>query len=113
MPSNQDEQRAVRGAQSVHRVALLLRAIASSQEAGSRLVHLARQTNLERPTIHRLLRGLIHEGLVDQDPSTVGAGIAVIDSLGAKRHEAPTSAALPSSSQRAHSLESAFSTMAR
>ncbi len=70
MPSNQDEQRAVRGAQSVHRVALLLRAIASSQEAGSRLVHLARQTNLERPTIHRLLRGLIHEGLVDQDPST-------------------------------------------
>lgn len=69
-PLKQDEQRAHRGTQSVHRVALLLRMIASADDKGCRLIDLARQTNLERPTVHRLLRGLMREGLVDQEPVT-------------------------------------------
>jgi len=70
MALNRDEPGGHRGTQSVHRVALLLRRIASSESQGCRLVDLARQTNLERPTVHRLLRGLMREGLVDQDPAT-------------------------------------------
>ena len=56
------------GTQTVHRVALLLRTIASADVKGCRLVDLAGQTSLQRPTVHRLLKGLMREGLVDQDP---------------------------------------------
>jgi DNA-binding IclR family transcriptional regulator len=66
----QGDKREHRGTQSVHRVALLLRTIASTDEKGCRLIDLARQTNLERPTVHRLLKGLMKESLVDQDPAT-------------------------------------------
>jgi len=57
-----------RGTQTVHRAALLLRTIASTDEKGCRLIDLAGQTKLQRPTVHRLLKGLMREGLVDQDP---------------------------------------------
>jgi DNA-binding IclR family transcriptional regulator len=59
----------VPGAQGVHRVADLLRAIASRGAAGARLVDLARQCRLEPPTTHRLLKALDAEGLVARDPS--------------------------------------------
>jgi DNA-binding IclR family transcriptional regulator len=65
-----DDQQTHRGTQSVHRVALLLRTIASTDQKGCRLIDLARQTSLERPTVHRLLKGLMKEGLVRQDPAT-------------------------------------------
>ena len=68
--AKRNDKRGHRGTQSVHRVALLLRTIASAEDKGCRLIDLARQTNLERPTVHRLLKGLMHEGLVDQEPST-------------------------------------------
>lgn len=58
------------GTQSVHRVALLLRTIASAENKGCRLIDLATQTKLQRPTVHRLLKGLMNEGLVDQEPAT-------------------------------------------
>lgn len=70
MASMRNKRRSNHGTQTVHRVALLLRTIASMENQGTRLVDLARQTNLERPTVHRLLKGLINEGLVDQQPST-------------------------------------------
>lgn len=57
----------VPGAQGVRRVADLLRAIASRGAAGTRLVDLARQCRLERPTAHRLLKALDAEGLVARD----------------------------------------------
>lgn len=69
MPRRDDKQ-GPRGTQSVHRVALLLRTIASADNKDCRLIDLALQTKLERPTVHRLLKGLMSEGLVDQDPST-------------------------------------------
>lgn len=70
MASMQAKRNSSHGTQTVHRVALLLRTIASEESQGTRLVDLARQTNLERPTVHRLLKGLIKEGLVEQQPAT-------------------------------------------
>ncbi len=70
MPSVREERRSHHGTQTVHRVALLLRTVASMGSQGTRLIDLARQTGLERPTVHRLLKGLMKEGLVDQQAST-------------------------------------------
>ncbi len=69
MAANRNRGGSYRGTQSVHRVALLLRTIASADEQGCRLIDLARQTSLARPTVHRLLKGLTREGLVDQGPT--------------------------------------------
>ena len=60
----------VPGAQGVRRVADLLRALASRGETGARLVELAQQCRLERPTAHRLLKALDAEGLVARDART-------------------------------------------
>ena len=60
----------VPGAQGVHRVADLLRALASRGETGARLVDLAQQCRLERPTAHRILKALAAEGLVARDART-------------------------------------------
>ena len=70
-----EERRSRHGTQTVHRVALLLRTVASMGSQGTRLIDLARQTNLERPTVHRLLKGLMKElssfsMLVVEDGST-------------------------------------------
>jgi len=68
--SVREQRRRDHGTQTVHRVALLLRTIASTGAKGCRLVDIARQTDLERPTAHRLLKGLVREGLVEQDSVT-------------------------------------------
>jgi DNA-binding IclR family transcriptional regulator len=60
----------VDGAQSISRAATLLRAIASRSGEGSRLVDLARLTELERPTAHRILQRLVAEGLLLQNAET-------------------------------------------
>jgi DNA-binding IclR family transcriptional regulator len=68
--ANQDDKSNHDGTQSVHRVALLLRTIAAAESKDCRLIDLALQTKLQRPTVHRLLKGLMNEGLIDQDPSS-------------------------------------------
>lgn len=55
------------GTQLIRRVGLLLRVLTRKNRAGTRLIDLCRETALERPTIHRILHGLIAEGLVTQD----------------------------------------------
>ncbi|MGF6272606.1 DNA-binding IclR family transcriptional regulator [Massilia sp. UYP11] len=55
------------GTQSIHRAARILREIASYSLNGLRLVDLARQLDLNRTTIHRILNCLIEEGLVMQN----------------------------------------------
>jgi DNA-binding IclR family transcriptional regulator len=60
----------VSGTQSIERAANIMRVIASRNRAGVRLVDIASQTRLERPTAHRILRRLIAEGLVMQDERT-------------------------------------------
>jgi DNA-binding IclR family transcriptional regulator len=68
--AGRSDKRGHHGTQSVHRVALLLRTIASAENKACRLIDLATLTKLQRPTVHRLLKGLMNEGLVDQEPST-------------------------------------------
>lgn len=58
------------GTQSLQRAISLLRIIAANNRAGSRLVELYRRTGLERPTVHRLLQGLVAESLIRQDTDT-------------------------------------------
>jgi len=68
--SNQRAGAGGRGAQTVRRATLLLRLIASAGRDGCRLLDIAVQSGLERPTAHRILRCLIDEGMVTQSPAT-------------------------------------------
>jgi DNA-binding IclR family transcriptional regulator len=58
------------GAQSIERVAALMRIVCSMNDAGSRLVDLVRRSGLRQPTVRRMLKALIAEGLVAQDEAT-------------------------------------------
>lgn len=60
-------RRTVPGAQSVARAAALLRLVTSAGADGVSVAEIARRAVLTRPTVHRLLSALRHEGLVDQD----------------------------------------------
>ena len=60
----------ISGTQSIHRAIVLLRAIASRGRAGSRLLDLAKHAKLTPPTAHRILRCLVAENIVAQDPDT-------------------------------------------
>jgi DNA-binding IclR family transcriptional regulator len=57
----------VAGAQTISRAIRVLQVIAAQAPGGMRLVDVARQMNLERPTAHRLLKALTLEGMVVQD----------------------------------------------
>ena len=65
-----DEPGRLTGTQSIERALLLLREIAAHNRTGSRLLDLATRTSLQRPTVHRMLKCLSHEGMVQQDPDT-------------------------------------------
>jgi len=58
------------GTQSIERAAHVLRVIASRNSEGLRLVDISKQTKLERPTAHRILKCLMTEGLVSQSAET-------------------------------------------
>jgi DNA-binding IclR family transcriptional regulator len=58
------------GTQSIERALSLLREIAAHNRAGSRLLDLAVRTGLQRPTVHRMLKCLAAENMVQQDPDT-------------------------------------------
>lgn len=60
----------VPGTQAVARAAALLRLVTGAGENGATVAELARRADLTRPTTHRLLTALRHEGLVDQDEQT-------------------------------------------
>ena len=62
-----DEPGRLTGTQSIERALLLLREIAAHNRTGSRLLDLATRTSLQRPTVHRMLKCLAHEGMVQQD----------------------------------------------
>lgn len=61
---------AARGTQAIGRAAALLRALAHDNRNGLRLADLASKLGLERPTAYRILRRLVEEGLVRQDPAS-------------------------------------------
>src|SRR5687768_5800755 len=55
------------GTQSIERALTLLREIAAHNRGGSRLLDLATRTGLQRPTVHRMLKCLATESMVQQD----------------------------------------------
>ncbi len=58
------------GTQSVHRAVTVLRELSSHGMQGTRLVEIADALQLERPTAHRILKGLMAQGMVRRDPAT-------------------------------------------
>src|SRR5690606_11592553 len=58
------------GAQTVRRAVLILKLIAAGPAEGMRLVDIAAELGLERPTAHRLLKALEAEGMLMQRPET-------------------------------------------
>lgn len=58
------------GTQSIERALTLLREIAAHNRSGSRLLDLAARTGLQRPTVHRMLKCLAAENMVQQNPET-------------------------------------------
>lgn len=58
------------GTQSIHRAVTMLQAIAAHGRKGIRLVELAEALGLERPTAHRIVKGLVSQGMAAQDPQT-------------------------------------------
>jgi len=58
------------GTQVVQRVAALMRGVSARNRVGARLIDLCTEIQIERPTAHRILQGLVSEGLIRQDEST-------------------------------------------
>lgn len=58
------------GTQSIHRAVTMLREIAARGQKGLRLVELAEALDLERPTAHRIVKGLVAQGMVAQNSQT-------------------------------------------
>lgn len=68
-PSSEESAR-LSGTQSIERALTLMREIAAHNRSGSRLLDLASRTGLQRPTVHRMLKCLTLEDMVQQDPDT-------------------------------------------
>jgi DNA-binding IclR family transcriptional regulator len=68
--SSADESGRLSGTQSIERALTLMREIAAHNRTGSRLLDLASRTGLQRPTVHRMLKCLALENMVQQDPDS-------------------------------------------
>jgi DNA-binding IclR family transcriptional regulator len=68
--TSSDENGRLSGTQSIERALTLIREIAAHNRTGSRLLDLASRTGLQRPTVHRMLKCLTLENMVQQDPET-------------------------------------------
>lgn len=70
------------GTQSIQRAALILRLIGDHHREGLRLVDLAEQLDIERPTIHRIVKSLMAENLVSQERASrryhLGQGVVAL-----------------------------------
>ena len=67
---HQDPPGVAEGAQSVRRALAVLRLVATGQDGGVRLTDVAQMSGLTGPTAHRLLKVLMEETAVEQDPDT-------------------------------------------
>ncbi|HYC47157.1 MAG TPA: IclR family transcriptional regulator [Burkholderiales bacterium] len=65
-----DDDARLSGTQSIERALTLIREIAAHNRTGSRLLDLANRTGLQRPTVHRMLKCLTMENMVQQDAET-------------------------------------------
>lgn len=55
---------------SLQRGVAILRLLADSNESGARLTDIARDLGLTPPTVHRILKTLVEEGMVESDKTT-------------------------------------------
>lgn len=58
------------GTQTIQRASLLMRLLASRSRGGMRLSDVVKNSGLAHPTAHRMLKGMMAEGLVMQDAGT-------------------------------------------
>src|SRR5688572_33204474 len=65
-----DEDSRLSGTQSIEHALTLIREMAGHNRTGSRLLDLANRTGLQRPTVHRMLKCLTLESMVQQDPES-------------------------------------------
>ena len=109
--------RVVPGAQAIGRAAALLRLVTGAGDAGLAVSELARRAELTRPTTHRLLTALRHEGLVDHDERTgrwmPGPELYLMGSVAASRYDIPTIARDVVRSLAVRTEESAFLSVRR
>lgn len=77
------------GAQSLDRAATLLILVGRAGPSGARLADLIAQTDLTKPTVHRMLTALVRSGLLDQNSQTrryhLGPEIYVLGTLASVR----------------------------
>ena len=88
-PSTSSRATATSGTQVVGRVAAVLQAVAAAGTAGT--AEIARSTGLTRPTAHRLLTALAHEGLLDRDGTgswALGFELTLLGAVAAQRYPA-------------------------
>jgi len=80
------------GTQSLERAVLLLRLIGHRHREGARLTDLTQASSLTQPTVHRILAGLMAQGLVSQHPRTrhyvLGEVLADLGLTAAMRYDA-------------------------
>jgi DNA-binding IclR family transcriptional regulator len=70
VPSSKPPAAPSAGTQTLQRAAALMRLITSHNRQGMRLVELYRRVGLARPTVHRILEGLIAERLVRREENS-------------------------------------------
>lgn len=58
------------GVTSLQRGFAILRALSEGVAGGQKLTDIARDTGMQQATVHRLLKTLVEEGIVQQDPDT-------------------------------------------
>lgn len=107
----------VPGTQAIARAARLLRLITAAGEHGASVAELSRRAELTRPTTHRLLSALRHEGLVDHDEASgrwmPGPELFLMGSVAAVRYDITTIARDIVRSLAVRTEESAFFSVRR
>jgi DNA-binding IclR family transcriptional regulator len=109
--------RTVPGAQAIARAAHLLRLVTAAGATGATVADLARDSDLTRPTVHRLLSALRVEGLVDRDEATShwlpGPELYLMGSVAASRFDIAATARDIVRSLAVRTEESAFLSVRR
>ncbi|WP_248145776.1 IclR family transcriptional regulator [Microbacterium aoyamense] len=112
-----DTTATIPGAQSIARASRLLRLVTQASADGLAVSDLARRADLTRPTAHRLLMALRHEGLVDQDERTgrwmPGPELYLMGQVAASRYDITTIARDIVRSLAVRTEESAFLSVRR
>lgn len=107
----------VPGAQAIARAAALLRLVTGAGDAGLTVTDMARRAELTRPTTHRLLSALRHEGLVDLDEDSgrwmPGPELYLMGTVAAARYDITTIARDIVRSLAVRTEESAFLSVRR